>query len=342
MRIVVDAMGSDRCPVPDVEGAVQAARALPPGPDRIILVGDQVAIERELARHQAARLPLEIVHASQAVVMNDTPSQVGTQKPDSSMLVGLNLVKEGKADAFVSAGHTGAILALATLNTLGRIRGVRRPALSTVIRFGDMRMVLVDLGANADCRPEWLVQFGVMGSLYAERAMGVQNPRVAVLSNGEEEGKGNQLVRDAALLIAQSGLNYVGNLEPKEMLSGQADVMVADGFVGNVALKMMEALSGLIFEELRKVFTANLLRILGAALVAPGLRRLRRQIDPFEVGGAPLLGVNGVVIIAHGRSNAKGIRNAIQRAREAVQGGLIDAIRERAAQHAGAEGAGNG
>jgi glycerol-3-phosphate acyltransferase PlsX len=335
-------MGSDRCPVPDVEGAVQAARALLPGPDRIILVGDQVAIERELARHQAARLPLEIVHASQAVVMNDTPSQVRTQKPDSSMLVGLNLVKVGKADAFVSAGHTGAILALATLHTLGRIRGVRRPALSAVIRFGDIRVVLVDLGANADCRPEWLVQFGVMGSLYAERAMSVQNPRVAVLSNGEEEGKGNQLVRDAALLIAQSGLNYVGNLEPKEMLGGQADVMVADGFVGNVALKTLEALSGLIFEELRRVFTANPLRVLGAALVAPGLRRLRHQIDPFEGGGAPLLGVNGVVIIAHGRSNAKGIRNAIQRAREAVQGGLIDAIRERIAQHAGMEGAENG
>ncbi len=331
MRIVVDAMGSDTCPVPDVEGAVQAARD---SDDTIILVGDQVAIERELAKNKANGLKIEVIHAPQVIDMHDKPSQVGRTKKDSSMAVGLNLVKDGKADAFVSAGNTGAVLALATLHTLRRIRGVKRPALTSLIQVADKTVIFTDLGANADARADWLVQFAMMGSLYAERVMGTQKPRVAVLSNGEEEGKGNALVKETSALLAATDLNFIGNVEPKEMIGGAADVVVADGFVGNIALKSMEALGDTLFTLIRQEVTANILTTVAAALLRPALRRVYRQVDPFEIGGAPLLGVNGVVIVGHGRTNAKGIKNAIGQARKAVQGGVIDAIREGMARYA--------
>jgi phosphate acyltransferase len=331
MRIVVDAMGSDACPVPDVDGAVQAARE---SGDTIILVGDKTAVERELAKHNATGLSLEIVHASQAVDMHDKPSQVGRTKKDSSMMVGLNMVRDDKADAFVTAGNTGAALALATLHTLRRIRGVKRPALTSLIRIQNKTIVLTDLGANADARPEWLVQFGLMASIYTERVIGQKNPRVALLSNGEEEGKGNELVKETAQLFPRSGLNFIGNVEPKDMLAGAADVIVADGFVGNIAIKSMEAVGDALFQLLRAELTANPLTMLAALVLRPGLRRVYHQVDPFEIGGAPLLGVNGVVIIGHGRTNAKGMKNAIGQARKAVQGKLIIALREGMAQYA--------
>jgi glycerol-3-phosphate acyltransferase PlsX len=334
MKIVLDAMGSDHCPVPDVEGAVRSARE---SGDTIILTGDKAAIERELAKYDTKGLHLEIVHTTQAVDMRDVPSQVWRAKKDTSMAVGMNLVRDGQADAFVSAGNTGVVLALATLHTLRRIRGVKRPALSTLIKIRDQTIVLTDLGANADARPDWLVQFAIMASVYADRVIGRNNPRVALLSNGEEEGKGNMLVRETAALLATSGLNYVGNVEPKDMLNGAADVVVADGFAGNIALKSMEAVADVMFNLLRQEFAANPLTMLAALLMRAGLRRIYHQIDPFETGGAPLLGVNGVVIIGHGRTNAKGIRNAIGQARRAVQGKLIDALREGMAQYASAD-----
>jgi phosphate acyltransferase len=331
MRIVLDAMGSDSCPVPDVEGAVLAARQTG---DTIILVGDKTVIERELAKHTTTGLNLEVVHASQAVDMHDKPSQVGRTKRDSSMFVGLQLVKDGKGDAFVSAGNTGAILALATLTTLKRIRGVKRPTLTGLIKIGEKMVVLTDLGANADSKADWLVQFGIMSSIYAERVIGNKRPRVALLSNGEEEGKGSTLVREARPLFESSGLNFIGNVEPKDMLHGEADVVVADGFVGNIALKSFEALGDALFGLIRTELTSNPLMMLGAMLIRPALRRVYHQVDPFEVGGAPLLGVNGVVIIGHGRTNAKGIKNAIIQARRAVEAGLIDAVREGMAHYA--------
>ncbi len=333
MKIVLDAMGSDHCPVPDVEGAVLSARE---SGDTIILTGDKAAIERELAKHDTRGLQLEIVHTPQFVTMRDVPSQVWRAKKDTSMAVGMNLVRDGQADAFVTAGNTGAVLALATLHTLRRIRGVKRPALSSLIQMRDQTIVLTDLGANADARPDWLVQFAIMASVYADRVIGRKNPRVALLSNGEEEGKGNALVRETAALLATTGLNFVGNVEPKDMLNGAADVIVADGFAGNIALKSMEAVADTMFSMLRQEFTANPLTMLAALLLRPGLRRIYHQIDPFETGGAPLLGVNGVVIIGHGRTNAKGIRNAIGQARRAVQGKLIDALREGMARYASA------
>lgn len=332
MRIVVDAMGSDRCPVPDVGGAIQAAQATG---ETMILVGDEAAIRSELAKRPTEGLALEVVHAPEAITMHDKPSQVSRAKPQSSMAVGMGMVRDGKADAFVTAGNTGAALALATLGVLRRIPGVKRPALSSLIKIDKQMLILLDLGANADARPEWLVQFAIMGSLYAEHVLGQEKPRVALLSNGEEEGKGNELVKTTAGLLAQSGLNFTGNVEPKEIFKGAADVVVADGFVGNIALKSMEALGDTLFGMMIDGFKSSLnpLVKIGALLVRPVLRDVYRQVDPFEIGGAPLLGVNGVVIVGHGRTNAKGMKNAIIQAQKAVKGDIVNVIRDGLARY---------
>jgi phosphate acyltransferase len=329
MRIVVDAMGSDNRPTPDVEGAVQAARLLSEGGDTIILVGDEKTIRRELAKHETTNLQLEVLHADQVIDMHEKATRAIRGKRNASMRVGMELVGKGQADAFVTAGNTGAALALATIHSLHRIPGVRRPALTSLMKVeNEKTVVLVDLGANADSRPEWLVQFGVMGSIYAQRALGQINPRVGLLSNGEEEGKGNKLVRDTAEMFPKAGLNFIGNVEPKEVLQGSVDVVVADGFVGNIMLKSLEAAGDTMFRYLRRELQRNIFRMLGALLAKPAFLKLYRQVDPFEVGGAPLLGVDGVVIVAHGRTNAKGIRNAIIQARRAVEANIIQAITE--------------
>lgn len=325
MRIVVDAMGTDDCPIADVAGSVEAARMFG---DTILLVGNEQVVRAELSKHDTSGLDIQIVHAPEVVLMTDKPSVVTKSRPNSSMHVGMNLVRDGKADAFVSAGNTGAALSIATLATLRRIPGVRRPALSAIIQIGSRRITLVDVGANADCKPEWLVQFAVMGSAFVSRALGLQTPRIALLSNGEEEGKGNQLIRDTADLLRTSGMTFVGNIEPKDLLSGSADVVVCDGFVGNILIKSIEGSTSLVNSLIREELRRDLRSKLGALLAMPAFRRVRKSVDPFEIGGAPLLGVNGVVIIAHGRSNALAIRNAIRQARQAVQGGLIEAIRE--------------
>lgn len=324
MRIIVDAMGSDAHPEPDVTGAVMAAREFG---DEIILVGDQAQIEPLLARQQTSGLSIEIRHASQAVSMTDKPSQVVKQKPDSSMHVGLQLVRQGEADAFVSAGNTGAILGIAMLRRVGvgRIPGVKRPALGVIFPTKG-RPLLIDNGANADCRPEYLYQFGVMGSLYVERVLGVKNPRVALISNGEEEGKGNQLIKETIPLLANSGLNYVGNIEPKEFMQGAAEVGVTDGFTGNLMLKTAEAIASYMTGMIREELTADLRGKLGGLLARPAFRRVRVQLDPDEVGGAPLLGVNGVVIVGHGRSNTYAIKQAIGQARRIVASNVVSAI----------------
>jgi len=325
MRIVVDAMGSDTYPGPDVAGAVQAAEAWG---DEIILVGDQARIEIELAKHSTAGLKLEVVHASEVIEMTDKPADGAKHKPNSSMHVGTQLVADGKADAFVSAGNTGGILAVATLYTLKRIKGVNRPALSAVFPNLAGRVVVADIGANADCKPEFLAQFAIMAGMYAALAMKIENPRVALLSNGEEE-KGNTLVKETAdLMRAMKTINYVGNMEPKEVLRGEADVAIADGFTGNIFLKTLEATASMVNQLIRDQLIASPLTIIGGLLSRPAFKRVRDRIDPFEIGGAPLLGVNGVVIIGHGRSNDFAIKNAVNRAREAVESGLVDAIRD--------------
>lgn len=323
MKIALDAMGSDRHPAPDVEGAVLAAREL--GVE-VLLVGDEPGVRAELDKHNHQGLPLEIVHAPQAVAMSDKPGVVGRAKPDSSMHVGMRLVAEGQADAFVTVGNTGAALAIAILHTLKRIPGVHRPALCALLPFGNKRVMALDIGANADCKAEWLAQFAVMGSLYAQHALGHNRPRVGLLSNGEELGKGTVLVQEAAELLQHSGVNFVGNVEPKEILGGSVDVAVMDGFSGNVLLKSMEAIGATVFDLIRQELRADWRSKLAGLLGKPAFRRVYRAIDPFEVGGAPLLGVNGVVIIGHGRSNAFAVKNAIHQAQLAVSGRIVQAI----------------
>lgn len=323
MRIALDAMGSDTCPVPDVAGAVLAAREYG---DTILLVGDESQLKSELAKHDTSGLDLEIYNATEVVTMHDKPGVVGKAKPDSSMHVGMNLVKAGKANAFVTAGNTGAALSIATLFTLRRIAGVKRPALSGIIRIRDRAVIVLDVGANADSKPEWLAQFAIMGKIYAMNTLGLDNPRVSLLSNGEEEGKGNDLVRDATPLIAALPINFVGNVEPRELLKGGADVVVCDGFVGNVMLKTLEATSSIMGSLIREEIMADPISKLGGLLARNAFKRVYKQVDPFEVGGAPLLGVNGVVIIGHGRSNDTAIKNAIGQARKAVTGRVIEAI----------------
>jgi glycerol-3-phosphate acyltransferase PlsX len=325
MRIILDAMGSDRNPVPDVEGAVLAAREYG---ITIVLVGDQAKIAAELARHDTTGLLLEIVHAPEAIAMDDRPGVVGRSKPDSSMHVGLHLVKEGKGDAFVTAGNTGAALAIALLHTLKRIEGIHRPALSAILRIEGRSMILLDIGANADCKAEWLAQFALMGSVYAEHALKCSSPRVGLLSNGEEAGKGTALVQEAAELLRTGGVNFIGNVEPKEILGDATDVAVMDGFSGNIFIKTMEAFGATLFGLMRQELMADWRSRVAGLLGKPAFRRVYRQVDPFEVGGAPLLGVDGVVIIGHGRSNALAVKNAIRQARDAVSGRIVDAIRE--------------
>ena len=323
MRIVVDAMGSDNYPKPDISGAVMAAREFD---DEIILVGDEKRIESEIELHDTGGLDIKIRHASQVIEMTDKPGDASRAKKNSSMHVGLNLVRDGSADAFVSAGNTGGILAVATLHTLRRIRGIKRPALGVVFPIPG-RPMLIDNGANADCKPEYLLQFGIMGSLLMERVYGVENPKVALISNGEEEGKGNLLIQAATPLLLSSGVNFIGNVEPKEFIGGHADVGVTDGFTGNLMMKMAESIAAYMSDLIRKELNESSRTMLGGLLAKPAFRRVRKHLDPNEVGGAALLGVNGVVIIGHGRSNDYAIKQAISQARLAFKNDIVGAIR---------------
>lgn len=332
MRIALDAMGSDAYPVPDIAGAVLAAQEWG---DEILLVGQEDKIRAELVRHDTAGLKLEVVHAAQVIEMDDDPAWAVREKTASSMHVGMGLVRDGLADAYVTAGNTGAVLAVATLHTLHRIQGVLRPVLATILPLPAGRVVSLDIGANADCRPEYLAQFALMGAIYARAALECGEPRVALLSNGEEPGKGNALVKEVYPLLAASGLNFVGNVEPKEVLSGRTDVVVHDGFAGNIFIKTLEAAARMLTDLIRDEIKASPITAAGGLLAKPAFRRVGRHIDPFEVGGGPLLGVNGVVIIGHGRSNDRAIKNAIGQARKAVQGRVVEAIRNGLAKERG-------
>jgi glycerol-3-phosphate acyltransferase PlsX len=325
MRIVLDAMGSDNYPVPDVAGAVMAAQEWG---DEIIIVGREEAVRQELSEHDTSGLKLEIVHASEVVEMDDEPVWAAREKKDSSMHVGMNLVRDGRADAYVTAGNTGGVLIVATLHTLHRIPGVQRPAVTAIFPMPAGEVVVLDVGANADCKPEYLLQFAVMGAIYARNVLERKEPRVALLSNGEEPHKGSTLVKEAYELLKRSDLNFIGNLEAKEVVTSQADVVVTDGFSGNIFMKTLEATAKMLTTLIRDEIRANPVTSLGGLLAKPAFKRVSRRLDPGEVGGAPLLGVNGVVIKAHGRSDARAIKNAIRQARKAVQSEIIAAIRD--------------
>jgi len=327
MRIVLDAMGSDHAPAVDVEGGVRAARRFG---HEIVLVGRRDAIEAELAKHDREGLPLSIVHASQVVEMGEHPSQAVRSKPDSSMVVGMRLLRDGQADAFVSAGNSGGVLAAALASTgrIGRIAGIRRPAISTILPTQQGLSFILDIGANTDCRPEWLAQFAVMGAVYAQKVLGIDNPRVALLSNGEEKIKGNKLVQETHALLEKLDLNVIGNVEGKDLARGLADVVVTDGFVGNVAIKTAEGTAGFILDILRREIKRRPLAILGALLAKPAFKAAAKALDYREYAGGILLGVNGVVVIAHGRSDAYAIENAVRVAIRAVEVDLVNTIRE--------------
>ncbi len=324
MRIVIDAMGSDHCPVPDVEGAVLAARELNVA---VVLVGDAPRIQVELAKHATQGLSVEVVHAPQAVVMTDKPGTVGKAKPQSSMHIGMGMIKSGQADAFVTAGNTGAAHAIATLHTLRRIPGIRRPALSAIFPFHNKPVFLLDIGANADVKSEWMVQFALMGHIWARNVFKITAPKIGLLSNGEEEGKGNQVTLETdKLLRALPMLNYVGNVEPKHVMGAEIDIVVSDGFAGNILIKTFEASGNYISTLIREEIRRGTLTTLGGLLTRPAFQRVRQRTDTSEVGGAPLLGVNGVVIIGHGSSDAIAVKNAARQAKLAVEGGVVQAI----------------
>ncbi|MFN8413672.1 MAG: phosphate acyltransferase PlsX [Anaerolineales bacterium] len=327
-RIVVDAMGSDEYPHPDVEGAVMAAREY--GVE-IILVGDESKIKPILDAQNPGNLPIRIVNAPEMLTMEDKGENLvlkaRSKDAKNSMAVGIDMVKNGEADAFVTAGNTGAGMVTA-LFRLGRIRGVDRPALAPIFPTATGTCVVLDIGANPDCKPENLIQFGIMGSIYAEKVRGVKNPKVGLISNGEEEGKGNELVKGATPLFKASKLNYFGNVEGKEVIGGKVDVAVTDGFTGNVMLKSSEAVAKLITDRIRELIkNGSLVTKIGGMLVRPALGAIKKLLDPSEQGAAPLLGVNGLVFIGHGRSDAFAIKNAIRVAKHAVDVKVLEEIK---------------
>jgi glycerol-3-phosphate acyltransferase PlsX len=325
LKIALDAMGSDARPVPDVEGAVMAAREFGV---TVILVGDESRIKTELAKHDVRGLNLPIVHAPSDIGMTEHVDAVKSKK-DASMNVAMRLVREKQADAFVTAGNTGAAMAAAIAGPflLGRIQGIKRPALTATIPTAAGRTLLLDIGANAEVKPEYLFQFAMMGAAYAQEVMGIAKPRVMLLSNGEEEGKGPIVVREAYALLKNSRLNFIGNAEGRDIPKGSADVIVTDGFTGNVAIKLSESLAKTLVGFIRAEIKKRPLAVVGAALAKPAFDALKSRLDPAEYGGGILLGVDGVVIIGHGSSNATAIKNAIRVAKEAVDGNVVELIR---------------
>ena len=322
MSIILDGMGSDQFPDPEIQASLEAAELFG---EEIILAGNKELLEPLLKAKNLKNLPVRVEHAPDVVEMTDHAVESASQKPANSMAVGLELVRKGEASAFVTAGNSGAAMFQA-IKILRRMSGVIRPALVTTIPTKKGLCSFVDTGANADCRPEFLLEFGVMASIYAEKVLRISNPRVGLLANGEEPGKGNQLVRDAYPLLEKSGLNFVGNVEPKEVFNGYADVIVADGFSGNIFIKTSEAVSKYIVDLLREEISASFLRKLGYMLAKPAFSILKKKMDPAEVGAAMLMGVNGYVFIGHGRSDSRALVSAIRLARQAVQNNLIETL----------------
>lgn len=322
--IVLDAMGSDKAPEPELRGAILACRHYPV---RIHLVGPEDRIRPALESHlQGERLPIEIVHASEWISMEDKAAQAVRSKKDSSMRVGLKLVREGKAKGFVTAGNTGAAMVSAKM-VLGTAEGVDRPALATILpTSSNAPSLLLDVGANVDCDANNLVQFALMGNIYARNVLGIAKPRVGLLSVGEEDSKGNALSKETLPLLRELPINFVGNVEGRDLFGAHVDVAVCDGFVGNVAIKTIEGLAKLISDELRKSLKATITSQVGALLSKRAFNNFKRRLDYSEYGGAPLLGVRGACIIGHGSSNEKAIMNAVRVAVQFAQADVTHAI----------------
>ena len=319
MRIVVDAMGSDNAPYPEVEGAVEATLQ---ADIEVTLVGDQPTLEAELSKYPN-RGNIKIIHAAERVMMDDSPMQAIRKKKNSSLLIGLRLIKEGEADAFLSAGNTGAVM-MGSRVILGPIKGVSRSAICQSLPTMDGgNVVLLDLGANVDCTAEQLCQFAEMGQVYAQLTLGVKEPRVGLINIGEEQAKGNDIAKTVhRTLTASKHINFIGNVEPKAVFTGKADVVVCDGFTGNIILKTSEAVAGLMKNMLTEELMSSWLTKLGALLSKKAFVNLKKRSDPNEKIGALLLGINGIVVILHGSCTATGIKNALLGAKEEFELGL--------------------
>lgn len=320
VTIAVDAMGGDHAPKPEVDGAIRAVKSLDV---KVILVGREDMVQRELAQHDGwGSLPIEIQHASEHITMEDSAARAVRSKRDSSLRVASRLVRDGIAQGFVSAGNTGAVMATAKM-VQGVVPGVDRPALTGVFpTLPGTPAVMLDVGANVDCSPRMLAQFAVMGEIYSRLILRKQNPRVGLLSIGEEEHKGNEMTRAATPLLKSLAINFIGNVEGGDVYTGKADVIICDGFTGNVALKVSEGLVEMIMGMLRESLEATITRKIGYVLSKAAFTDFKRRVDYSEYGGGPLLGVKGVCIICHGRSNANAIKNAIRVAAEFTSGNI--------------------
>ncbi len=325
MIVAVDAMGGDHAPVVEVEGAVAAARqwGIP-----IILVGDAERLGRELERYATSGLKISVRHASEVVGMHDSASDEVRKKKDSSIRVAFELVKNGEADAVVSAGNSGATMA-AGMFVLKRLKGIERPAIAQIFPTLEGKTLVLDVGGNVDCKPVHLMQFAIMGEVYARHVMGVENPRVGLLSNGEEESKGNELTREPHLLLKQRSSAYAGYVEGRDIFNGMVDVVVCDGFVGNVVLKLSEGLAEAVGKMLKDEIKKSFLSKVGYLLSRQAFSNFKRKVDYAEYGGAPLLGIDGVGMICHGGSNAKAIKNAIRFAHDYASKGVTKRMAEK-------------
>ena len=322
MTIVLDAMGSDDRPDPEVQAAVTVSNQLG---EEILLVGPEPILKEKLSALPGDKSKVRIVHAPEALDMSDHIVEARAKK-QNSMQIGMELVKSGEADAFVTAGNTGMAMYYAK-KTFGDIKGVIRPCLCTVFPVKNGKAVVLDIGANAECRPEFLVQFATMGDIYAKTMLGKVNPRVGLVSNGEEEGKGNDLVRETYPLLKATPLNFIGNIEGKELFGGKADVAVTDGFTGNVMLKSTEAVAKLIMDTLKEELMGSFRTKIGALLAKPAFNGIRQMLDPAEIGAAPLLGIDALVFVGHGRSDARAMVSAVRAAKQAVENNLLGELR---------------
>ncbi len=327
-KIVVDAMGSDNSPRSEVDGAIAAAKAYGV---HVILAGNESLLKPMLKESSAGGLPLEIRHASQTIAMDEKPAAVLRKKRDSSVHVAAALVRDGLASGLVSAGNTGAVMAVAMM-LVGVVPGVDRPALATVVPTLSGRAVLLDVGANVTCKPHHLVQFALMGHLFSRQIVGVPSPRVGLMSVGEEETKGTDLTKGVHKSLKELNLNFIGNVEGRDIYNGRADVIVCDGFTGNVALKTSEGLVEAMLQLMKEELSRNLQAKLGALLSMDSFRRLKKRLDYSEYGGAPLIGLRGVCIICHGRSSANAIKNAIRVAKEFAENKVNSRLQEELSQ----------
>lgn len=327
IKIAIDAMGGDNAPFSIVAGTVMGYRVLHPHV-KLILVGNVLRIKQELRELKADKLPIDIVDASETIDMNDNPIEAVRQKKNSSINVGLTLQKEGKADAFISAGNTGAVMT-ASLLTLGRLKGVNRPAIAALFPSEEGVALVLDVGANSDCKAQYLYQFGIMGDIYSKSILKVRNPKVGLLSIGEEQTKGNELTIASHKMLDSSTLNFCGNVEGRDILKGTADVVVCDGFVGNIVLKFAESTANFMTTRLKQKIRGNLFATIGAFLMKAAFRNFKQSLDSAEYGGAPLLGINGVCIICHGNSSPRAIKNAILVAVDMVRKKVNSVIQEK-------------